>query len=347
MKMRTNKTTFNLSCLFSIFLICVISCQQKPTAPRLYEYSGQALGTSYNITYISDQPLELKKPLDSIFTIINQSMSTYWPDSDISKINRDDLSVLPDEHLTYNLKKAKEIHRRTFGYFDPTIAPLVSAYGFGPNRVFTVPDSTSIDSLLAMVGLDKVEITTEGFIKKPNGVQLDFNAIAKGYTVDVVSDYLRAQEITNFIVEIGGELYASGYHSIKQKPWVLGIENFNDENRERELVQKIKLENKALATSGNYRKQRSNADSTQTFAHIVNPKTGKAELGEVLSASVVADDCITADAFATAFIVMPVALVLEIAPNLTDIELLIYYKDENGAIASYASTGFQALMLSN
>ncbi|MDT8346478.1 MAG: FAD:protein FMN transferase [Flavobacteriaceae bacterium] len=345
--MKAYNLTLIPSFLWSLLLLCCFSCQEKQTSPALFEHSGLALGTSYQITYISDKPLDLKKPLDSIFLVINQSMSTYWPESDISRINRDDLSVLPDEHLAYNFKKSKEIHRRSFGYFDPTIAPLVNAYGFGPNKVFTPPDSTSIDSLLQLVGLDKIEINANGFLTKPTGVKLDFNAIAKGYTVDVISHYLKSKKLEHFIVEIGGELYASGYQSIKQKPWTLGIEAFNDENFSRDLAQRIQLENKALATSGSYRKQRKSPDSTQTITHIVDPKTGNATISAVLSASVVADDCITADAFATAFMVMPVELILEIAPNLTDIELLIYYKDKEGAITSYETSGFQALKLSN
>lgn len=312
--------------IVSLFSIIIISCES--VKPQKFEFRGEALGTTYSVNYFSKNKKAFKKGFDSIFEVINSSMSTYLKDSKISKLN-DGEEVELDLHFENVFFKSKEIYTKTNGYFDPSIGILVNAYGFGPIKYDLEITENNLDSLLNYVGLNKFKLEKSRLKVKPESFYLDFNAIAKGYTVDILGEYIENKGITDYFVELGGEIVASGNNLQKNQPWKFGIEKPVDDNRERNLSYAIVLNNRALATSGNYRKYRIDSLTGNKFVHTINSKTGKAEKSNVLSASVVADNCMTADAYATAFMAMG----FEKSINLIEKEklsvLLIYVDSDN------------------
>lgn len=316
--------------LFSVLLfVLFFAC----TPERKIELSGEALGTTYSVNYYAKQEKNIKPAFDSIFNVINQSLSTYLKDSDISKLN-DGYDVELDEHFQIVFKKSKEIYKNTHGFFDPSIGILVNAYGFGPVKSELVLTQENIDSVMLYVGLDKFSLKDNKFVKQPQNFFLDFNAIAKGYAVDVLADYLESISVHDYFIELGGEIVSSGYNINTKQPWTFGIEKPVDQNRNRELSYAIELKDMALATSGNYRKYRIDSLTGKKFVHTINPKTGLAGKSDVLSASVVAKDCMTADAYATAFMAMGFDEAIEVIKQY-ELSALLIYVDEQNKIQSY------------
>ncbi|MGC6422427.1 MAG: FAD:protein FMN transferase [Flavobacteriaceae bacterium] len=284
----------------------LVGCQ--PTQPAsVQRHSGSALGTSYAILYqgTAQNFARNQSAFDSIFQVLNQSMSTYWPHSLISEINRGNDSIQVDQHFSTVFQKTTEIWQATSGLFDPTVGGLINAYGFGPTKGLKVLKTKQIDSLLILTGWGKIQLSDKRtVIKKDPRIQIDFNAIAKGYTVDVIGDYLVQNGYTDFLVEIGGEIVAKGNSPKTQRPWTVAIDDPQQEN-ERRFTTTLSLTNAALATSGNYRKFRMDSVTGERYVHTLHPKTGRPVKSNVLSASVRAADCMTADAWATALMVLP------------------------------------------
>ncbi|GIS21611.1 MAG: hypothetical protein CM15mP122_1170 [Bacteroidota bacterium] len=196
----------------------------------------------------------MSQKIDSIINVINVSMSTYDKDSDISKINKGDSLLEVDTHFIKVYNKATEVWKKTKGYFDPTVGALVNAYGFGPNRTHKTVSPYQLEQILKYTGWDKAKLTSKNTIQKkhPN-LFFDFNAIAKGYAVDLISEYLRLNQVSSFLVEIGGEIVAQGVSPKSNLPWKIAIDN-PKQDEEKKFIQTIFLNNQALATSGNYRK---------------------------------------------------------------------------------------------
>lgn len=282
----------------------VLSCNQVPTKAKILQ--GFALGTSYNIQYVADISEEAaQKGIDSLFYILNKSLSTYMPQSDISKINRGDTTVVVDQHFKVVFEKATEVWKITGGYFDPTVGALVNAYGFGPEASPISVSKLKKDSLLQITGWQKVKLGDDNTIKKDSPhIYIDFNALAKGYVVDVIGNFLQKSGSLDFIVEIGGEIVVRGISPKTQKPWKIAIDD-PLQREQRRFLQTLSLCNQALASSGNYRKYRVESNTGERFVHSINPLIGSAIKTNVLSTSVKAPDCITADAWATALMVMP------------------------------------------
>jgi thiamine biosynthesis lipoprotein len=320
--------------LIAVFLIsCTTESYQK------FKLRGNALGTTYSVSYFAQKEKDLQSGFDSIFEVINSSMSTYLKDSKISKLN-DGENVVLDEHFKKVFAKSKEIYTKTDGYFDPSIGILVNAYGFGPVDSDMELSQNNIDSVMNYVGFDKYEIENNRLKTKSPYFFIDYNAIAKGYTVDVLSDYIESHGISDYFVELGGEIIASGNDLNTEKKWRFGIEKPVDDNKDRDLSYAIVLNRKALATSGNYRKYRIDTISGKKFVHTINPKTGYAAKSDVLSASVLAEDCMTADAYATAFMAMG----FESAKKLIkkeNISALLIYVDADNKINSYITQDLQ------
>lgn len=267
---------------------------------------GFALGTSYNIQYISNVPEdEIQNGIDSIFYVLNKSLSTYLPQSDISKINRGDTTVVVDHHFRAVFEKATEVWKATGGYFDPTVGALVNAYGFGPAKAINELNPQQKDSLLVLTGWQKLQLRENHTIKKESpDIFIDFNALAKGYVVDVIGDYLHQMGNQHYMVEIGGEIVARGNSPKTGQAWKIAIDDPR-QGAQRKFLQTLTLHNQALASSGNYRKYRIDTITGERFVHSVNPLTGSAKKTNILSTSVKAPDCMTADAWATALMVMP------------------------------------------
>lgn len=283
--------------IFFASLLLIIGCGRS--SQTLKTINGLAQGSTYSITYFSENQLVEKKQIDSIIEVIDLSMSTYREESLISQINQNQPLII-DEHFKKVFLMSKKIHHQSDGFFDPSIGLLIDAWGFGKNEHHNPPNKSTIDSLLLLVGLDKINLTHEDIFQKENPyIQLNFNAIAQGYTCDVIADFLKQKNITNFIVEVGGEMVVSGKNQQKQKAWAIGIDNpLQNPDEPREIIQVIEIQG-GLATSGNYRKVWTDSLTGKKYVHTINSKTGYPEQSDLLSATVIAPTAMEADAYAT------------------------------------------------
>lgn len=284
--------------IFFASLLLIIGCGRS--SQTLKTINGLAQGSTYSITYFSENQLVEKKQIDSIIEVIDLSMSTYREESLISQINQNQPLII-DEHFKKVFLMSKKIHHQSDGFFDPSIGLLIDAWGFGKNEHHNPPNKSTIDSLLLLVGLDKINLTHEDIFQKENPyIQLNFNAIAQGYTCDVIADFLKQKNITNFIVEVGGEMVVSGKNQQKQKAWAIGIDNpLQNPDEPREIIQVLEIQG-GLATSGNYRKVWTDSLTGKKYVHTINSKTGYPEQSDLLSATVIAPTAMEADAYATA-----------------------------------------------
>lgn len=325
--------------------LLLFSCNSE-TEVKSHQFNGEALGTTYMVKYFSDDELAFEKSLDSILDEINASMSTYITKSDISRINRGDTSVKVDDNFVNVFNASDKVFKETKGFFDPTVGVLVNAYGFGPEKALKQIDSVKLDSLHNLVGFKKIKLKEDRTIQKDDPlVYLDFNAIAKGYTIDVIAEYLESKNVENYLIELGGELRARGRNLESDNHWVVGIDDPNQEKGDRSLQAKVKLENAAMATSGNYRKYRMDTLTGQKYVHTINPKTGEAERSNLLSASVLAENCMMADAYATAFMALGLDRTKEVLQNLNAVEVYILYSSKEGNMEIFSTPGFQKQLL--
>lgn len=324
--------------VFSTILVALILWACNSDKPTLLKIEGEAQGTTYHISYIAPAGTEVKAGTDSILLRLDSSLSTYMPASIISRINNNEHNVRVDDHFTTVLRSSNEVSERTSGLFDVTIAPLVNAWGFGPKRKEKL-DTLLISSLKNLVGYKKVKIQGDTLVKEQPGMKLDFNAIAQGYSVDVLSNYLLSKGIENFLVELGGELAARGL-KLGEK-WKVGIDKpVEKAGSEHEIEAIITLNNKALCTSGNYRKFYE--EGGQKFSHIIDPLTGYPAKQNILSATVLANDATTADAYATAFMIMGLKKAKKFLETNKDLNLLVFFIfDENGTWNTYSSPELQ------
>ncbi|MBT8235780.1 MAG: FAD:protein FMN transferase [Bacteroidia bacterium] len=326
----------------SLLLLALFSCQEQNEAV-FHQYAGGALGTNYSILFFAQEDTDLQIEIDSTFQHINASMSTYIPDSDISKINAGSTTVKVDEMFQEVLALSKRIHAETNGYFDPTVGILVNAWGFGPGEM-QVLDSTKVDSLLHYVGLEKISLMDDHIIKKEvEGIQLDFNAIAKGYAIDRLAVLLEENGIQDFLVEVGGEVVTKGINRNKQKEWTVGIDDPQVEFGRR-LKLAIRLKDRAMASSGNYRKFRIDSLTGMKYVHTIDPKTGFTKNSNMLGATVLAGSCAEADGYATAFMAMPLSESITFLTAHEELDGYLIYIDAEGALKEFKTPGFQELV---
>ena len=318
--------------LFLSLAACVTRKQQEV---RLW---GEAQGSTYSIIYIDPELRNFQDSIKQILENIDLSMSTWRAESIISALNNGD-TILPDNHFRTVLHKSKEVHLLTDGYFDVTVAPIVNAWGMG-NIDTGTPSNSYLDSLKSYIGMDKIVENDKVYLSNPNA-RIDFNAIAQGYTVDVVAEFLMRQGIYDFMVEIGGEVRTLGRNK-NDKEWRIGIDKPVSNASGRPLQVILKLDNQALATSGSYRKFK--VKDGIRYSHAINPKTGMPVDHNLLSVSVIAADCITADAFATAFLVMGVDKSLSLLESL-EMEAYFISDDGNGSFNIQMTKGFHQFIL--
>lgn len=317
-----------------LLVFCTFSCKQEPTNTKM---SGEVFGTSYGVQYYSEGNESFQRQFDSLFDIINTSMSTYQQDSDISKINRNEAFTV-DEHFKNVFHASKVIYEATDGVFDPTIGVLVNAWDFGPDGKVVVLDSLKIDSLMLSVGLDKVTLNGRKIKKENPNTFIDFNAIAKGYGVDVIADFLESKNINDYLVEIGGEIRCKGQNFEKQKPWKVGVE-LPHFDAEQSLLKTISLYDEAMATSGTYRKFKVDSLGNR-YSHILDPKTGYPSKTNLLSISVIAKDCMTADAYATAFKAMGLEKVKTFLATHPELKVFLIFENDDRELETLALNGF-------
>jgi thiamine biosynthesis lipoprotein len=335
----TKKITFPL--LLAAVVLIILSCQHS----KKYEYTmiaGFTQGTTYHITYENSVRRDLKDDVDSILHDFDLSLSTYIPGSIISKVN-ENKDVELDHYFKEVYEHGRKVWEKSNGKFDMTIAPIVNAWGFGFTKKSSI-DSALIDSLLRFVGMDKVKIVKNHIVKSAPGVMLDANAIAQGYSVDVVSDYFEKLGIKNYLVEIGGEVRAKGKNE-KGVYWRIGIDKPIEGNYEpgKNLQAIMQLKNKSLATSGNYRKFYE--ENGIKYAHSIDPNTGYPSRDSLLSVTVVAKNCIDADAWATAFMVSGLHKSIQLINTLDDLEGYFIYSDKKGKFRVWQTKGIKDILL--
>ena len=312
-------------------LLLFISCQDNTSQQR---NSGAVFGTTYTIIYDSSE--NFQDEFDQIFDDINRSMSTYIPNSIISKVNRNRTTKIDAQFKTV-FEASKIVYKQTNGRFDPTIGAVVNAWDFGPEGKIDQLDSLKINILMQSVGLDQVSV--DGLqITKPKPTKIDFNAIAKGYGVDRIGQFLKSKKVANFLVEIGGEIVCYGLNSTKNTPWNIGVQNPNIESTI-PYIDTVVLKNEAMATSGTYRKYKID-EHGRRYTHIIDTKTGYPSKTNILSVSVIAKNCMIADAYATALQTMGIEEMSKFLKNHPELKVHIIFENENKELELKSFNGF-------
>ena len=303
---------------------------------------GTTFGTLYHVKYLYHK--DIKPELEAELQKVDASLSMFNPQSTISRINRNETDET-NEMLNEVLQLSFAVNKATDGAFDPTVAPLVNAWGFG-FKSGQLPDSMQVDSLLALVGLSHIHLDKDKLTKDNPLSILDFSAIAKGYGVDRAAQVLRDKGIKDFMVEIGGEVVAEGVNE-KGEAWRIGISKPDDDSTSTssELQDIISLSGKAIATSGNYRNFY--ISEGKKIAHTINPQTGYPAQQDILSSTVLASTCAEADAFATAFMVLGMERAKQVLKSQPQLEAYFIYTDEQGNYQTWQTEGFVQLIIDN
>ena len=313
------------------------SCAGQQQSEVLVQNLGFAQGSTYNVQYMSPNTANYQWEVDSILAEMDSSLSTYQEYSLISRLNQGDTNIFLDEHFVKVFNAFQAVADSTHGKFDCTLAPVVNAWGFGFTEKTKV-DSLLIHSLLQKVGYQKVFLKGDSLLHNPDLLQLDFNALAQGYTVDVIAAFLDSVGLQNYMVEVGGELRAKGKNA-NGKNWRIGIDKPTSEIDNKNRFQTvIELPNKSLATSGNYR--RFYVDDGEKYAHTIDPQTGYPVKHKLLSVTVVTEDCMLADAYATAFMVMGINKTKRYLQTHPELDAYLIYTNRKGEWETWATTSF-------
>ena len=325
-----------------VVLLFAGSCSIEKTNPPI-KLLGEAQGTYYSIIYYDSQERDFQSEIDSLLDDFDQSVSLWVPQSILSKVNNNSDGVILDDYFINNFNLSKKVSNETNGAFDFTVGSLVKAWGFGFDHHKHV-DSVIIDSLLKNVGFNKVDIINNKVVKQNPNITFDFNAIAQGYSVDMIGEFFDNMQVSNYLIDIGGEVKARGTKP-KNTPWKVGIEKpAEDPNNQRDLTAIIKLNNLSVATSGNYRKF-FEKDGVK-YSHTINPSTGYPASNNLLSVSIITDNTALADAYATACMVMGLDKSIKFVENRNDLEAFFIYSDKNGDYDVYSTDGFSRLIIS-
>ena len=323
-----------LSILF-IFSILKVNAQTEPI-----KFNGYAQGTTYAVTYYDSLNRDFKPEIEKILSDFNHSLSLWDSTSIICQVNRNVANVKLDDFFITCFKKSQETSIATKGAFDATVQPLVSLWGFGLSKKGKVTQQM-VDSILKFVGYKKVELKDGKIIKKDPRLKLDFNGIAQGYSVDVVSKFLASKGIDIYLVEVGGEVYGKNKKP-NGKNWAVGIEKpIDNAETENPLKAIVKIENKGMTTAGNYRKFY--IENGIKYAHTINPKTGYPAQNTLLSVTVLAEDAFTADAYDTGLMVMGLNESIKFLAAHPELQAYLIYSDEKGDYKVYETSKFKEL----
>ena len=329
--MNKKKLIWQLPFLILLIVGTVLIIRQQRAIPYQTN-SGMVFGTVYNITYECDS--DLHQAIKAELQKVDNSLSPFNDHSIITAINQNK-DVVPDEMFLTVYNKAMEISRETSGAFDITVAPLVNAWGFGFKNGIQ-PNRHQVDSLRRLIGYEKIALKDGRIVKQSPGIMLDCSAIAKGFGSDVVADFLRQHGVTNFMVEIGGEIVTSGVNP-QRLPWKIGVIKPTDDTLsvKSEILSVLNVTDLAMATSGNYRNFYYKGG--KKYAHTIDPKTGYPVQHSLLSATVLAKDCATADAYATSFMVLCIDGAKKILERHPELMVYFIYADANGQNAVWCS----------
>lgn len=327
-----------------LFVLIPVACMIFFSSCRDYQkiaFTGKVQGTYYAVTYFDREGRFFQNEIDSLLSEFDQIASLWVENSVISKVNRNETSVELSDVFIDLFDLAREVSEKTDGAFDVTAGPLITAWGFSFREKIKM-DQQKVDSILEFTGYEKINLQDGDIIKEDPRIQLDFNAIAQGYSVDLVADFLRSKGVDRFLVDIGGEVFASRtkpYH----EQWKVGIEKpIEGQIAERKLEAIVFLKNKALATSGNYRKFY--VEDGVKYSHTIDPETGYPARHSLLSTSVMADKCAVADAYATAFLVMGLEKAKKYISEHNELEGYFIYADEDGDFNIWYTPGMNKLI---
>lgn len=328
-----------LGILSFVVIAAVLIVAKQRNAP-FQKNTGFVFGTVYNITYQSDK--DLQPEIEAELKKVDNSLSTFNPKSIISRINRNE-DVVADSMFTEVFKLAEQVSAETDGAFDITVAPLVNAWGFGFKHG-KMPDNRKINQLRKIVGFHKVSMKSGRVVKKNPATMLDCSAIAKGYGCDMVARLLASKGIKNYMVEIGGEIVTCGVND-ERMPWKIGVTKPTDDslNVNQELQTVLNVTDKAMATSGNYRNFY--YKNGKKYAHTIDPKTGRPVQHNILSATVIADNCATADAYATSFMVLGLDKAKKVLEKHTELMAYFIYSDSEGKNAVWFSPSMKGYIV--
>lgn len=317
--------------LYSLVLLLVIlgvwMYRNRHTALPI-QLEGKTMGTSYHITYFDENGRNFQASVDSLMVLVNQSINTYDTTSEISRFNRANHSFKFSLPYFYPpLKKSREVVAGSQGAYDPTVMPLVNAWGFGPRKIER-PDTAEVMEVRSFVGFEKVDFNADSIWKIDSRTQIDFSAIGQGYGADVIADFFKSRLIMNFFIELGGEGVAWGKNLRENRIWEIGILNPNSDYIEQKFIATTHLLNRGYSTSGNYFNYRE-VDGIK-YSHTIDPVSGFPVEHPLLSATVFAADCSTADAWATAFMSMGHLKGIEILKAHTDLDVVFVYSTSDG-----------------
>ncbi|CAG5084979.1 FAD:protein FMN transferase [Parvicella tangerina] len=335
---------------------CNSEVDRQESVADYYQIVGEAQGTTYAITFQGNQnPTKVKSSVDSLLAVYDLANSIYKPTSLITQLNNSSSASFAvasfPEHAYFKtcFEVAKDVYQLTNGAFNPAVYPLVNYWGFHKENFNHSPDSSEIKELLVLIDFSDESFNfKEGVVSRSNPeAKIDFNALAQGHSVDVVGDYLEHQGIENYMVEIGGELSCKGKNP-NQQSWKIGIEKPTDDptSDPNDFQMIATLTNKSLATSGNYRKFYE--IDGQRYAHTIDPVSGYPARQNLLSVTVITDECVYADAFATAFMVMGMEKSITFIEQHPDLSIHAYFVyDENGQYLTKMTEGFEKFILQN
>ena len=321
-----------------IGLMILASCDKQPKKVVL---EGLAQGSYYAVTYFDDEGRNFQHDIDSIFHAVDMSVNLWVDSSVISKVNRNE-EVTLDSIFIDNFNIAQEAAQLSDGYFDPTISPIVAAWGFSYKNGDSITPQL-IDSLKRLVDYRNIRIEDGKVVKEDLAMQLDFNAIAQGYTSDMIAHFLESRGIKNYLVDTGGEIMAKGEKPNGQ-PWIVGIEKPAENwDSERLLQTRIALRDKGLVTSGSTRKYVER--DGRRYSHCIDPKTGYPVEHQVLSVTVLAENSVWADALASICMVMGMEPSLPLIESMDGVEAYYIFVNEKNELETFATEGFKTLIV--
>ena len=314
---------------------------------KIYEVEGKGGSVVYRIKYISTDSTNLKPAIDSLVKLVDHSISAYNPESIVAKINQGYVSTKVNDHFKKAFTTAEKVWKESGGYYDPTVGILVKAWGFGKELIQPIsklPTEQEIDSLKRYVGFEKVHITDDDYVKKQNpAIQLDLTSVLRGYTADVISDFLKSKGIENFYVKVDSEGIVLGRDIVNNTPWKVEAEDpYELNNNYQEVI--LNLNNESISTDENYRRVWIDGNGKR-FVHIINPFTGYPMTGEMLSATVIAKTAVESDAYSTMFMIIGLEKSKEFLTKHPELKALLVYSDQNNEVKTYKTQNIEPLIV--
>ena len=315
---------------------------------KIYEVEGKGGSVVYRIKYISTDSTNLKPAIDSLVKLVDHSISAYNPESIVAKINQGYVSTKVNDHFKKAFTTAEKVWKESGGYYDPTVGILVKAWGFGKELIQPIsklPTEQEIDSLKRYVGFEKVHITDDDYVKKQNpAIQLDLTSVLRGYTADVISNFLKSKGIENFYVKVDSEGIVLGRDIVNNTPWKVEAEDPYELNNDyKEVI--LNLNNESISTDENYRRVWIDGNGKR-FVHIINPFTGHPMTGEMLSATVIAKTAQESDAYSTMFMIIGIEKSKEFLTKHPELKALLVYSDHNNEVKTYKTQNIEPLIVS-